>query len=603
MKRFFTLLSFLLIFLAISFGQAGVLDSTFADNGILTWDVSGGGAENGHGMAVQEDGKIVIALSSGFPGGNFFDIAVVRLNVDGSIDSTFAENGVYHFANGIASDLVYHLELLDDGKILIGGGYGAAAADTEFLLIKLNQDGNPDTSFGTDGIVIHPIGVSEDYIHSMVIDEEGRIIVGGNSKVPGFFASSNVLCRYKSNGVVDTTFGTNGIYMWGDEETTDEIWDVAFADDGNIIACGKVRPAGTNRPSIYKIFKDGSGIDSTFANNGEIIAPFEGYARDMIIHSNGNILITGSNSTINGEDMIVLAYNKDGSPNTNFGVGGTFLLNAAANDYGHSLIEQSDGKILIGGESGGPLFPAPSIPIAFICARISADGILDTSWAEEGYVTTETSTWMAWAHEVALQPDGKVLLAGMAAIVENDLAVTRYGNYIDADMDGYEMNEDCDDANANVNPGMEESPYNGLDDDCDPATPDDDLDGDGFLLIDDCDETNPNINPDAEEIPDNDIDEDCDGMDLTPVNETLISSQFRVYPNPANDRIFITYDSDVLVPESIEIHDPTGRRIELLKNFPIQNTIEVKFGDYPQGLLFITIHTNKGIAVKRIAKL
>lgn len=85
---------------------------------------------------------------------------------------------------------------------------------------------------------------------------------------------------------------------------------------------------------------------------------------------------------------------------------------------------------------------------------------------------------------------------------------------VDQDGDGFTADIDCDDNNSNVNPDQMETPYNGLDDDCDPLTPDDDLDGDGFLLADDCDDTNPDINPDQLEEPYNGLDDDCDPLTL-----------------------------------------------------------------------------------------
>ncbi len=84
------------------------------------------------------------------------------------------------------------------------------------------------------------------------------------------------------------------------------------------------------------------------------------------------------------------------------------------------------------------------------------------------------------------------------------------GDGTDADADGYTVDDDCDDTDAAINPGAAEVPYDGDDNDCDPATPDDDLDGDGFLRAGDCDDNNAAINPDANEICD-ERDNDCNG--------------------------------------------------------------------------------------------
>jgi uncharacterized delta-60 repeat protein len=157
MKKIFTTTLIGLFVLSVVFSQAGVLDPSFADGGILDWNVSGN-HNNGNGIAVQPDGKIVIALTGSFPEDNDLDIGIVRINVDGSIDSTFAENGIYHYDNPVGSDLVYQLKLTDDGNIIVAGGLAADSEyDQDFVLIRLKSDGSPDPSFGENGIAVQKI--------------------------------------------------------------------------------------------------------------------------------------------------------------------------------------------------------------------------------------------------------------------------------------------------------------------------------------------------------------------------------------------------------------------------------------------------------------
>jgi uncharacterized delta-60 repeat protein len=514
MKRTFTIL-FSILFAGVSaYAQPGTLDSSFVGTGILLTDISGG-TETSSDIIVQPDGKILVAMAADYdPSSLSFDFVVMRFQEDGTVDSSFAVNGIYHYENPLGSDIPYDMELLDDGSIFVAGSYSGMAGDADFMVIKLDADGNPDPAFGQDGAVVYSVDAGLDYARGIAVRADGKILLAGYSHVPNFSFKRDVVMRLHSDGALDTIFGNNGIFMWNDNSTSNELYAVIEAPDGGILTSGFANPGGTNRIALYKVLEDGQGLDTLFGNNGEVLAPIEGKGYGLLMHPNGNILVGGNSfNNATGSDFAVLAYNQDGSPNTNFGNNGSFFGDADVLDYGLDIAIQSDGKILISGESGqGFLGP----PRRFTTARCDADGILDTSWGDNGIVKTVTSTVFAFANAVTVQPaDGKVLVTGASASSGgNDLTIVRYGNFIDADMDGYSVAEDCDDNNMDVNPGAPETPYNGIDDDCNPMTPDDDLDDDGFVLAEDCDDMNADINPNAEEIVYNGLDDDCDPLTL-----------------------------------------------------------------------------------------
>ena len=153
----------------------------------------------------------------------------------------------------------------------------------------------------------------------------------------------------------------------------------------------------------------------------------------------------------------------------------------------------------------------------------------------------------------------------------------------DLDQDGFVLADDCDDANDAINPGQSETPYNQVDDDCDATTLDDDLDQDGFVLANDCDDSNAAINPDAEEIPNNGIDEDCDGSDATSATFDLSGSVLQIYPNPTNDVISIDFSAPIRFRS--ELFDAKGRLV-----FTSENEVVIDVSQLVSGTYLLKVH-------------
>jgi uncharacterized delta-60 repeat protein len=274
--------------------------------------------------------------------------------------------------------------------------------------------GDLDRTFGGDGTVVTDVG-GDDYPSDVAVQRDGKIVVVGVSILPT--GSAFVITRYTASGALDRTFGDGGI----SRPDFDLGWGMAVATqaDGKIVVAGQgTRPGGTFDFVLARYNADGS-LDASFDGDGRVFTDF-GYndgAYGVAIQPDGKIVAVGnarSGSSRDANEFGVTRYNPDGSLDASFdGDGKVLTAFTPLTDVAVDAAVQPDGKIVVGGNAGFSFVPPHNQDYAL--ARYNADGSLDAGFDGDGKVTT-TGTY---TEDVALQADGKILLAGRQVLRYN----------------------------------------------------------------------------------------------------------------------------------------------------------------------------------------
>ncbi len=241
-------------FALLRYNANGTLDSSFSSDGIVTTDVGPYG-DTAYSVAIQSDGKIVVAGVSN--NGTDLDFAVVRYNINGTLDSTFRSNGIVTTDVGGNSSTAYSVAIQSDGKIVVAGK-SHNGNNNDFAVVRYNINGTLDTSFSSDGVVITDISYKDEVAHGIAIQNNGKIVMGGS-----IGNSDIVVARYNSDGILDSSFSSDGIIItdFGSRELGEAI---AIQSDGKIIVAGKtilVLPDLIMQScAIVRYNRDGSGV-------------------------------------------------------------------------------------------------------------------------------------------------------------------------------------------------------------------------------------------------------------------------------------------------------------------------------------------------------
>ena len=394
----------------------GDLDPSFGLDGKARVDF--GDFSEGEATALAPDGKIVMAgRAAHYPPG--VNLAVTRLTADGTLDQSFSGDGMQTVPIGFA-DHGKDVAVQPDGKIVVVGVANGATVSTDLAVARLNSDGSLDTTFSGDGIVTSSFGRYGDFEFgsAVAIQPNGRIVVAGSVTNPPD-TQRFLLVRYLPDGELDPSFSDDGWQATAFAGSDARVQAIELLANGKIVAAGATGPSRGSDFALARYDADGS-LDTGFGDNGRQLTDFGGIdqAHALAIQPDGRIVLAGD-SQAGGDGEFALAryfaggapdpsFSGDGRQMTDFGepAPGFFGVQGTV-DGAYGVAIQADGKIVAGGddESAGGL---PQNDMAL--ARYAPDGSLDSSFSDDGLQTTDLGG-NEQIRDLVLQ-NGRPLVAG-----------------------------------------------------------------------------------------------------------------------------------------------------------------------------------------------
>ncbi|WP_282067954.1 T9SS type A sorting domain-containing protein [Olleya namhaensis] len=405
-----------------SYSQNGSLDTSFGTNGIVINDISDNLLSDKSLSIIVKDNGAFVVSGYTTNSNGNKDIALAQYNSDGSLDTLFGTNGIVTLDINGLDEDAISSTFQSDGKIITVG-----ETDNKVVVARFNSNGTIDTSFATNGIFVYNIS-SEDVAIAVAISTNHEIYIGCR-----FFFDYGVI-KLTELGTFDSTFGTNGI-VTTDLGSVDYLTDIKLLSDNKLIVTGTSgnNHSGINGDSfdkaIIKYNSDGS-LDTTFNSNGIIFTTYEDGGDDsgnaLIIQPDNKIVVCGSSYIGTEDDNFALArYNIDGSVDTSFGINGVSIIDHGLDfEICTSALLQGDGKILV----GGYVINGTTFDFNFGLARYNSDGSIDSSFGNNGIILTDLNNNSSdYAYSMAFQ-NNKILLTGSTRVSGNsdDFAIVRY---------------------------------------------------------------------------------------------------------------------------------------------------------------------------------
>ncbi|MBN9523248.1 hypothetical protein J0H58_32830, partial [bacterium] len=410
----------------------GALDPSFGTAGRVV--TSAGGAEAASAVAVQPDGKIIVAGSTTQNN----DIVLARYNPDGSLDATFNGSGTFQFTFG-GIDTAAALALQPDGMIVVVGATDANG-NPDFAAARVLANGTGlDTTFSGDGKVIVPFdrgGANADRATAVALQADGRIVVVGSVQA-GATDFDFGLLRLTAAGAPDASFGGSGLgvvafNLGGTND--DRATGVAVAPGGAIVVGGYAETAaGSHDFAAVRLLAADGSPDATFNGDGKATIDLGGddVANAVAVRADGRVVLAGTR-TATDPRAAVAQLTAAGASDATFGTGGTFtaafaLEPAGAGTRANALALDDRGRVVLGG-----VRVTPGATDAIVM-RVAANGVgFDVSFNNQGTVADNPggSTVIDFggttdaAVAVTIDRGGRIVVAGGTS-ADGNIALAR----------------------------------------------------------------------------------------------------------------------------------------------------------------------------------
>ncbi len=399
--------------------QLSYLDTSFNHTGKRTQELSK--IQNwGSSVALDSSGNILVA---GYAYLSKWQFALMRLRPDGSLDTSLRHTGMLISPTPYKVDMANSIAVSPNQNITLAGFSSDGTTDF-FAVMRYLPDGSPDSSFGVNGVV-YTAGLLEGRAYSVLVQPDRKTLLGGVSYVGGL--SGMTLLRLLEDGRPDSSFGNGGIVFTRVLGDPGFVRTMSLLPDGRVLAGGVAFPGVGQVFALARFHTDGSP-DTSFAAVGLMqlpVGPAGSEIKSLLLRPDGAVIAVGEADA--GSPLVkkiaMACILPDGSLDAGFGIGGKVLPTTGLKDmFVAGAVQLSNGRIVVGGVA------SDGMKDNFSLARYLPDGSTDTAFNKSGSLLTTVGNSYSYITGLVIQPDDRIVAAGWCwgQAAANEFAVARY---------------------------------------------------------------------------------------------------------------------------------------------------------------------------------